>query len=212
MSDDLIARLAADLRPVPAGAMRSRLLLGLAGGVGLAAILMLAWLGLRPDLAAAVGTPIFWAKFAFTLVLALLGFAAALRLGRPHGRFRGPLAGVFAVIALTGAAGIVQIIGAPADEVRTLVIGGSALLCPFYIVALSVPVLAASFAVMRRLAPTNLPAAGFAAGLLSGAAGAWVYAFHCTESGLPFITLWYTAGILATALIGAVLGRWLLRW
>jgi hypothetical protein len=55
-------------------------------------------------------------------------------------------------------------------------------------------------------------AAGFAAGLLAGGAGAWVYAFHCTESGLPFITLWYSAGILATALLGAVIGRWLLRW
>jgi len=96
--------------------------------------------------------------------------------------------------------------------VRGLILGGSALVCPVYIVALSLPVLAANILVMRRLAPTNLTGAGFAAGLLAGAAGTWVYAFHCTESGLPFITLWYTAGTLATALIGAAVGRWLLRW
>jgi hypothetical protein len=29
---------------------------------------------------------------------------------------------------------------------------------------------------------------------------------------LAFITLWYVAGILAVALLGAVLGRWALRW
>jgi hypothetical protein len=212
MSDDLIAQFSTDLRPVAPAAMRNRLLMWLAAGVVLSAVLMLAWLGLRPDLAVAVGRPVFWAKFAFTLALTVLGFAAAVRLARPGGRLRGPAIGAFAVIAVTGAAGIVQIVGSAPGEIRTLVVGGSALLCPFYIVALSVPVLALSFVVMRRLAPTNLPAAGFAAGLLSGAAGAWVYAFHCTESGLPFIAIWYTAGILATALIGAVLGRWLLRW
>ena len=73
-------------------------------------------------------------------------------------------------------------------------------------------VLVGNITIMRRLAPTSLTAAGFAAGLLAGGAGAWVYAFHCTESGLPFITLWYSAGILATALLGALIGRWLLRW
>lgn len=212
MSDDLIARLSADLVPVRPDALRNRLLLGLAAGVILAAMAMVAWLGLRPDLAQAIATPIFWAKFAFTFVLAGLGLLAALRLSRPAGRLRDAIVGVFAVIAITGAAGIVQILSSAPEDVRGLVIGGSALVCPFYIVALSAPVLAVSIAVMRRLAPTNLAAAGFAAGLLSGAAGAWVYAFHCTESGLPFITLWYTAGILATALIGAALGRWLLRW
>ena len=212
MSDDLIARLSADLRPVSATAMRNRILVGLTAGVLIAAVAMLLWLGPRPDLAVAVATPIFWAKFAFTLALAGLGLAAAIRLSRPAGTLRSVAIAVVAVIAITGGAAVVQILTSSPDDVRRRVIGGSALRCPFYIVALSVPVLALSFAAMRRLAPTNLPAAGFAAGLLSGGSGAWVYAFHCAESGLPFVTLWYTAGILATALIGAALGRWVLRW
>lgn len=212
MADDLIDRLAGDVRPTAPNALRLRLVAGLAIGVIAATVLMLAWLGLRPDLGVAVTTPIFWAKFAFTLVLSVLGFIAAERLSRPGGKLRLPLIGIFAVIAVTGAAGIVQVLMAAPEDVRTLLIGGSALLCPFYIVVLSVPVFVVSVLVMRRLAPTNLPAAGFAAGLLSGAAGSWVYAFHCTESGLPFITLWYTAGFLAAALIGAAVGRWALRW
>lgn len=212
MSDELIDRLSASVAPVRPAAMRVRLVAGLVVGMVAAAVLMLAWLGLRPDLAAAVVTPIFWAKFAFTLVLTGFGLWAVERLARPGGKLRGPLAAVFATIAVTAGAGIVQVILAQPDEVRLLVLGGSALVCPFYIVALSLPILGVNVLVMRRLAPTNLPAAGFAAGLLAGAAGSWVYAFHCTESGLPFITLWYVAGILAVALLGAVLSRWALRW
>ena len=212
MADDLIDRLATDLRPVPRNLLDRRLALGLATGMLAAALLMLAWLGPRPDLATAIATPIFWAKFAFTLVLTIAGFAAARKLSRPAGRLRNAAIATVAIIAVTGIAGIVQMMNAAPGEVRNLIMGGSALLCPFYIVALSGPIYVVSILVMRRLAPTNLSAAGFAAGLLSGAAGAFVYAFHCTESGLPFITLWYTAGILATALIGAALGRYVLRW
>ena len=212
MSDELIDRLSASIAPVRPGAMRARLVTGLVLGMVAAAVLMLAWLGLRPDLAAAVVTPIFWAKFAFTLVLTGFGLWAVERLARPGGKLRTPLVAVFATIAVTAGAGIVQVILAHPEDVRRLVLGGSALVCPFYIMALSLPILVVNVLVMRKLAPTNLPAAGFAAGLLAGAAGSWVYAFHCTESGLPFITLWYVAGILAVALLGAALGRWLLRW
>lgn len=212
MSDELIDRLSASVAPVRPAAMRVRLVAGLVAGMVAAAVLMLAWLGLRPDLAAAVVTPMFWAKFAFTLVLTGFGLWAVERLARPGGKLRGPLAAVFATIAVTAGAGIVQVILAQPEEVRLLVLGGSALVCPFYIVALSLPILGVNVLVMRKLAPTSLPAAGFAAGLLAGAAGSWVYAFHCTESGLAFITLWYVAGILAVALLGAALGRWALRW
>lgn len=212
MADDLIDRLAADIRPVRRSLLDWTLAMGLATGLLAAAFLMLTWLGPRPDLATAILTPVFWAKFAFTLLLVIAGYAAARQLSRPGGQLRPAAIAVVAIVALTGLAGIIQIATSAPADVRRLVMGGSALLCPFYIVALAAPIFAITVLVMRRLAPTNLPAAGFAAGLLAGAAGAFVYAFHCTESGLPFITLWYTAGILAAALIGAALGRHVLRW
>jgi hypothetical protein len=212
VSDDLIGRLADDLRPVPPLRHSLLLCLGLVVGGGAALVLMLNWIGLRGDLASAAGTFVFWSKFAYTLAMTLLGLWAADRLARPGGRLRAPLLGVFAVLVLIGAGAIVQLATSAPEDIRTLVLGGSALVCPFYIVALSLPVFALSVLVMRRLAPTNLAAAGFAAGLLSGAAGSWVYAFHCGESGLPFVTLWYTTGILAVALLGAATGRWLMRW
>jgi hypothetical protein len=57
-----------------------------------------------------------------------------------------------------------------------------------------------------------LTEAGAAAGLLAGSAAATIYAFHCPESTPTFIAIWYTVGILLPALVGAALGRWLLRW
>nr|QIQ10647.1 Anti-sigma-F factor NrsF [uncultured bacterium] len=212
MTDDLANRLAADLRPVPTYRLPLRLALGLAAGIMLAGALLLAWLRLRPDLASSVFDPVFWMKFGYTLLLAGGGFWAAERASRPGASARRPLLALLAVFVGCGAVGAAQLLLVPPTEMRTLVLGGSALLCPFYIVALSAPVFGAAILVMRRLAPTNLTLAGLAAGLLAGGAGAWIYAFHCTENGIPFIAIWYTLGVMIVATLGALSGRWLLRW
>jgi len=68
------------------------------------------------------------------------------------------------------------------------------------------------FWAMRGLAPTRPPLAGTAAGLLAGTVGALVYCLHCPEMGAPFIASWYLLGMLMPALLGAFLGRFLLRW
>ena len=75
-----------------------------------------------------------------------------------------------------------------------------------------VPVFVTVFWALRKLAPTRLVLAGAGAGLLAGAAGASVYAFHCVEYTAPFILIWYTSGMAAAALIGAGTSRWALRW
>lgn len=212
MADDLIDRLTDDLKPTPRTALPMRLLGWTAFGVAIAGALMLAWLGLRPDLMAAAGTMMFWSKFAFTSLFALLGGLAALRLARPGGSMARVAAWIVGLVALMGIAGIVQMLLMGPDHVRTLTIGGSALVCPLYIVALSAPIYAAVAFAMRRAAPTNPTLAGFAAGLLAGGAATWVYAFHCTESGMPFVTIWYTLGVLIVAGLGALIGRFALRW
>ena len=212
MTDDLIDRLAGELKPAPKRAVSRKLGMGVVAGALLAAIAMLAWLGLRPDLAEAMFGMMFWWKFLYTAAFVGLAFWAATRLARPGGSLRNPMMALFALIVIAGAGGIAQLLIMPPEMSRLLVMGGSALVCPFYIVALSIPVYAATALAMRRLAPTNLPAAGLAAGLLAGGTAAWVYAFHCTENGMPFLAIWYTTGILISALVGAILGRWTLRW
>ena len=212
MTDDLIDRLSAELQPTPKRAIPRRLSMALIPGTIVSAIAMLLWLGLRPDLAEAVFGMMYWWKFLYTAIFAGLAFWAATRLARPGGSMRRPMIALFGLIAFSGAMGIAQLIIMPPTMAYVLVMGGSALVCPFYIAALSIPIYAAIVLVMRRLAPTNLPGAGLAAGLLAGGAAAWVYAFHCTENGMPFLAIWYTTGILISAIGGAIVGRWALRW
>lgn len=212
MTDDLIARLARDLKPVPANALTRLFALATAAGLLLSTAAMTSLLGVRPDLGQAVGTPNFWAKFGYTFALGLLGVWAASRIARPGESGRLPLSIVPAVVALIAIAAVISYGMAPPEDRHNLVMGSSALVCPFYILSLSMPIFLAVIMFMRRMAPTNLPLAGLAAGLMAGALGAWVYSFHCTESGLPFVGLWYSLGIVATMAIGALAGRWILRW
>jgi hypothetical protein len=58
----------------------------------------------------------------------------------------------------------------------------------------------------------NLKRTGAIAGFVAGALGAGVYAFHCSDDSLPFITVWYGGMIALCAWIGSKLGPWLLRW
>jgi hypothetical protein len=65
---------------------------------------------------------------------------------------------------------------------------------------------------LRKGAPTSLTRTGAIAGLVAGALGAAIFAFHHPGGSLPFIVLWYGGSILLCALVGAILGARLLRW
>ena len=65
---------------------------------------------------------------------------------------------------------------------------------------------------MQGLAPTRLRLAGASVGLLAGAAGACVYAFHCPELAAPFLGTWYVLGMAIPTALGALLGPRVLRW
>jgi hypothetical protein len=62
------------------------------------------------------------------------------------------------------------------------------------------------------MAPTRLGLSGAASGLLAGAMGAAVYALHCPEMEPVFLGAWYLLGMLVPAGLGALVGRWMLRW
>lgn len=212
MTEDLIERLAADLRPVPRHAMRRLLVGGLFAGLAPAVLLMVWWLGLRPDLPQAAAGGVFWIKFSYTAIIALLCLPALVALARPGGRALWPWAAMAVIVAWLAIAAGFQLSSAPPHMVHELVMGSTALGCPFYILGIAAPVLIGMLVAMRRTAPTRPALAGFAAGLLSGAAGAWVYSFHCTEIGLAFLLTWYSLGMVAVSVVGAILGRFVLRW
>ncbi len=210
--DALIDRLVADLKPVRRGSVAVRFALGLGLGIAVAAILMLFWLGVRPDFATAVAAFSYWMKFAFTLAVGVLGFLAVDRLARPGGRAPKPAIALLLVFAVMALLAVIETIGAaPADRGR-LLLGASANACPWLIIALSAPLFVGALWAMRGLAPTRLTLAGAAAGLMAGGFGAWVYAFHCDENAAAFVAVWYSLGIGVVTLFGALTGRFLLRW
>ncbi|WP_407071727.1 DUF1109 domain-containing protein [Rhizobium sp. LCM 4573] len=208
----MIEALVRDLRPTPRRAFERRFALGVLPALAVSLVLMLAILGLRVDMAQAVMLPAFWIKSAYNALLALAAFITAHHLARPdgsQGRFFRIAALIVAAMAVVAT---MQLLSSPREAYPILIFGSSALHCPFLILAFALPMLAANLWVLRGAAPTDLKLAGFIAGIASGAAGAWVYSWFCTENGMPFVLIWYSLGILVTGLIGALVGPRLLRW
>lgn len=211
-TDDLISALSTDLEPVKTRAVGNRLLLGLGVGAAVSAAVMLLWLGLRPDMEPAMATPMFWMKLVYALSIAAFGFGLADRLARPDGEggmFRWLL---FVPLAVIVAMALYRWFEAPPDRHMAMIMGGSAQVCARNIVILSLPVFVGLSWSLKALAPTRLTLAGAVAGVLAGAAGTFIYAFHCTEAAAPFVAIWYTLGIGLMGLLGALLGRVMLRW
>lgn len=210
-TDELIAQLSEAPQPVPRHAALQTLALGLTAGAVAAFVLLWGTLGFRHDFATAVAGWSYWAKFAYSFAIAVAGFFVVKQLSHPGLRagHRALLLAIPFIILALGA--IWEWTSAPPEMHHKLMFGHSALICPWLIVGVSLPVLAGILWAMRKLAPTD-PAAGAAAGLFAGAVGAWIYGFACNEWSMVFVALWYTAGILLTAAIGYLSGRVLLRW
>lgn len=211
-TSEVIDALAGDLRPVAKGAVARTITRGVGGGMLFSAALMLAWLGVRPDFATAMTTGLFWVKFTYTLLLVAAGLSSVGRLARPAGQARAAFVAV--ILLVTGIAILAgaQFATVPRAEWDDLILGATAETCPWNIMLLSLPIFLGTMWALREFAPTRLTIAGLAAGLGSGAAGAWIYSFHCDESAIPFVAAWYTLGIALMCLCGAISGRFLLRW
>ena len=211
-TDDLISALSADLEPAPKHKVALRLLTGLGIGIVLSSTLMMTWLGPRPDMMPAMATPMFWMKLIYALSIAAFGFGLVDRLARPGGQGGVWRTLLFLPLAFMIAMALYRYVQAPPERHMAMLLGNSWTVCARNIALLSLPIFAALFWALRDLAPTRLTAAGATAGILAGAVGTFIYAFHCTESAAPFVAIWYTLGMAAMGVLGAILGRFLLRW
>jgi hypothetical protein len=211
-TDALIESLSARGAPVRRHAALRALALWTGLGIALSFALMLAWLGPRPDLAQAAATGPYWMKFFYTLLFAAGAFWTVERLARPGASSRAQMIVEALPFAILAALALARLMTAPPAMRMPMTMGGSSDVCPWRIAILALPILAGAILGLRRLAPTRPVLAGAAAGLFAGAAGAFVYAFHCGESTMPFVAVWYTLGIVVAGVIGAASGRLLLRW
>jgi hypothetical protein len=209
---ELARELSARLVPVRPSFVQRRLLAGSGVGALISIALVLALLGPRPDMNKAMATAMFWLKLAYPLSLAVVAGLAAERLARPAARARGRIAWLAMPLLAVGALAVGQFLAASPASREALVMGGSARLCPFLVFAAALPPLLGLVWAMRGLAPTRLAETGAIIGLAAGGTGAFAYAWHCTEWGAPFLALWYSLGILAAVMLGALLGPLLLRW
>jgi hypothetical protein len=210
-TDELIAQLSTRLEPVKTGAVTRLLLCAALVGIAGSVLVMVLMLHPRRDMAIALTSVGMWTKLTYTFAIAAFGFWLVERAGRPGADMTRPTLLLALPVLAIALLAILQM-SAPGADMPRLVLGHSSRVCAFLVTLTALPTLAATFWALRRLAPTRLTLAGAGAGLFAGAAGAFVYSFHCTEGSAPFIALWYTLGIAVTTAIGAFAGRHLLRW
>lgn len=210
-TDDLIAQLSTGLAPVKTGAVTRTLLLAACVGIVTSIALMLGHMGLRYDFATAIASFGLWMKVTYTFVIAGFGLWLVERAGRPGADMTRPMTMLALPVLAIALLAALQL-SAPGIDMPRMVMGGSSDVCATNILLVAAPTLVAVFWALRQLAPTRLTLAGAGAGLFAGAAGATIYAFHCMEAAAPFIAVWYTLGIVLTTAVGALLGRFLLRW
>ena len=211
-TDELVTLLATGAEAVEPGASSRRFATALGWGAFGATLLMAIVLGVRPDIDAAAGLPMFWMKLVFPAAVAAASLVAASRLSRPGARLgRVPVALAAPLLAVWLLSAYV-LLAAPPTERAALVMGQTWQYCLFSVPLLSAPVFVAVLWAMKGLAPTRLALAGAAAGLLAGGIGALAYALHCPEVAAPFLGVWYVVGMLIPTMAGALLGPIVLRW
>ncbi|MEW5688160.1 MAG: DUF1109 domain-containing protein [Pseudomonadota bacterium] len=209
---ELVERLAADVVAVEPWSVAQNLVSAVLLGAAVSLALVLSILGIRPDFAHALSTPMFWVKLVYVLGVGVIGLCTVERLARPgglaQGRARWLLIPVAAILALAAT----QLDFALPKDRSHLLLGGSASVCSLRILFFSLPPLAGLIMAVRGLAPTRLGLAGAAIGLAAGGFGAAAYALSCPEAAGPFVAVWYSLGMVAAGAVGALIGPLALRW
>lgn len=211
-TDELIKILGTDVEPVDHRQVIRTLGIAVAVATLVALSAMLFLFGARADLNAARAVIFLLVKLAFTIGLVILSSAYLIKLARPGGEQKVPIAFVATPFVSVMMLAAISLAFAPVSHWDDMIVGDHWFEC-----LLSIPVIAiAPFAViiwaLHRAAPTNLIRAGALGGLAAGAVSATGYALHCVDDSLPFVALWYGGAIVICTIAGAVLGRRLLRW
>jgi hypothetical protein len=212
-TDSLVELLSANLEPVDRRRLERRLALAVGAG-GVAAFgVMLATVGLRPQLASPSHLQWSAIKLMFALSVVLTGAPALARSARPGSPTRAlPVLPAFLSVAV---AAVVVLLFTTPGAWGDMLLGatpGSPARCVFCILSFAtIPSVALIYA-LRAGAPTRPCVCGAMAGLVAGGVGAAAYALACTSDSIPFIAAWYVAVIALYAALGALLGPRLLHW
>ncbi len=181
-------------------------------GVGVSAVLLFSFWGIRPDFSQVISEPLVLNKYALPLLTALPCLAWIARSRQPdaplHGLMRWLLLPLFAIAALV----IASLMQLPSHQWLSAVRGETLVPCIISIPLLATPVLLSLLWVAKRGAPSNPAFAGALCGVAAGCLATSVYALHCFEDNPAFYGIWYSVAISAVGLVGQQIGARWLRW
>lgn len=211
-TDELINVLGANVEPVNSGRLRNALLAALAVGAAAAFCLRLAMYGVPADPFSGKDIGLKVAGLAFALSLVVVGGRFLIKSARPGEAGRGPLIVIGLLLLAIFSAGAIALALASPAAWRGMVFGPQWAACFFCIPLFAALPFVSLVWALRRAAPTRLALTGAVIGLVAGALGAAVCAYHYPSSSIPFLVLWYGGPVVLCAVIGAMLGPRLLRW
>lgn len=210
-TDELVQALVAD-RTTAAPPLGAQFAWALGAGLLLSAAGFWLVLGPRGDIAAAVGTVRFDIKIVEVILLAVTAFAVVLQIGRPVPVRGWRVVALIAAPALLFATVVAELFAVPSSQWLVRLIGTNSRVCLTAIPLMSLPLLAAFMVVLRRGAPASGVVAGAVAGLAASGLAAVLYATHCPDDSPLFVAVWYPIAIGGVSVVGALVGRVLLRW
>ncbi len=177
-------------------------------GLAIAAAIVVAAYGIRPDYLSAGWT--IGLKTAF-------GLAAAAALLPLVSRVLEPTTSVASLVAPALAFAVVSLAVAFSalaldHSWNGLMLSMGAPKCLTRVPLIAAPGAALMFWAARKYAPTRLGVAGAAIGAFAAAVSIVAYSWFCQADSVAYVGLWYLSAIALCAGLGAFLGRWVLRW
>lgn len=210
MTTELINRLTDELKPwCPACPYDISIRMLLVAALGTA--LLLAIIGLRPDIATAVTTLFPYWKSGMFIMMGVGALTTGCRLGLP-GRGVGLFGPAMVIFGITGIFAFTIGAMATQPDIRFSNLGtNSSMLCLTSVLGLGTILMIVTMFVMRRLAYMRPVAGGMMIGLASGALAAGAYAWHCITADPLYVATWYMLPVVILAIVGALIGRRILR-
>lgn len=209
--DAFLESLVADLKPT--APLRQRNGMAYASlALALGAVLVVALLGLRRDMASGHPEPLVLTAAGLFLVLALASAWAAVDMARPAVGMRREGWGWTALMAavLPGSAGALIIADLLAGRSVGLDRGGAA--CLGLGSAIGLLTAATLIAWLRRGAPSSPARAGMLTGVAAGAAGIFAVSLWCPDDSLLHIGVWHGATVVLMGVIGRLALPKFLAW
>lgn len=156
--------------------------------------------------------PLIAAKQVIPLLISATTIPLLLMLIRPEAKLAGRVVPVLISIVIMPIMMLAFLLPLSANSVLQIISSTSVQQCLVTIPIIASPILCAQLVILRNGAITKPVMTGWLAGLAAGGIATAIYALVCTEDNPGFYGLWYSLNILFVGFVGALLGRYSLRW